>query len=43
MECTRCGVELEDGEELSKNGQSFCEDCYDHMFVSWNEVLKNDN
>lgn len=34
-ECIRCGAELEDGEECRKDGQSFCECCYDDMFVPW--------
>lgn len=40
IECDRCGMRMTE-EEIRKDGdQSYCEDCYDDLFVSWKEAYE---
>jgi hypothetical protein len=43
-ECIRCGAVIEDNEGgTDAAGNDYCECCYDDLFVSWNDVLKETN
>lgn len=37
--CFRCNIELPESELRYKHGESYCDCCYDDMFVSWNDVF----
>ena len=39
--CIRCGAELEEDEANLAGEEYYCENCFDDMFVSWNDVLPN--